>query len=806
MSAGVSVTNRPPEAGSDELPTRRGVFGRVAVPAAWILVLVAWGGVHVGTGTPWSGLLAWLAVVTLGILLPGFAVVRAVRPATAPLLEDLAWGSAAGCAVALCGWALDVALPLPVPPWVVGPVAAAATLLPATARRRVLARPAPGWGVGPNLVLAGALLVAIAWMTTDFLAVTPPNPGPEGHRYYGDVIYQMALVSEARQSFSMQYPLVSGEPYSYHFFVSAVLAHLGTGNGVDTFDMVLRLAPSSLLVAVVLLAAVVARRLAGRVSAGPIAALLLTVVGTTVATRWSTDGGSGAVVQTYWWASLTAAFGWLAGLAAAGTALAVLRRSPADRAVPTLLFVPFVLLAAGAKSAVLAVLLGGAGLALLVVLVTRQRPLLARAGLVLGVVLATIAGSLLTIYRGSSTGLQVHLFSLLNYRAAGLFPGLVDPAGGRPAMLLVAVAGIFFIPLLLKLAGLVVLLRRQTRDPAVWFIIGALIAGCIGVMVLRHPGFGEVYFLVMAYPIAVVGSAWGISLLLASRPDGSPWRAAAAIGAGVGVLATIVIAWVAGPTPPMVAWISAHGHRPPTAAEVGTVRQVLWWTGPLLVLAAVVVGVTILAYLAARISAGRRRAGWLAAVPVLLVTAVLGTGLFGTLLFVTGGSTAPSLGRAVPALSTSLTVTSDELTAGRWLDDHAAAQDVLAVNRVCLEPQTSAELPRPCTAMFFTTAATAQRTTEVGAWAYASRNVDEAWTSGVHYPLQPFWDPPRLRRELRAFTDPTDASLAELYRDGVRWLVADQGGAPANVAALDRLADRRLSLPTVTVWQLRPPR
>jgi hypothetical protein len=255
----------------------------------------------------------------------------------------------------------------------------------------------------------------------------------------------------------------------------------------------------------------------------------------------------------------------------------------------------------------------------------------------------------------------------------------------------------------------------------------------------------------------------------------------------------------------MVAWIGSHGGAP-SAAEVGTLRQVLWWTGPLVVLGAVVVGVTILAYLVARIPAGRRRAGWPAAVPVLLVTAVLGTGLLSTLLFITGKSTAPTLGRAVPNLSTSLTVTRDELTAGRWLDEHAGAEDVLAVNRVCLEPQTAAELPKPCTAMFFTIAATAQRTTEVGAWAYASRNVDATWTSGVHYPLQPFWDPARLHREMRAFTDPTDAALAELYRHGVRWLVADQGGAPPDVAALDRLADRRLSLPTVTVWQLREPR
>jgi hypothetical protein len=173
-------------------------------------------------------------------------------------------------------------------------------------------------------------------------------------------------------------------------------------------------------------------------------------------------------------------------------------------------------------------------------------------------------------------------------------------------------------------------------------------------------------------------------------------------------------------------------------------------------------------------------------------------------LLITGTAATPSYSRSAQG-SGSVLVTRDDLTAGRWLDENAGRHDVVAVNRVCLERQPATGLPKTCTAKDFTMAAAAQRTLYVGAWAYSSTTLDLSMRMHVRYAVAPFWDKPKLDRELAAFTAPTPQLLAGLYNEGVRWLVASAGGSAPNVGALDQLADRRVSLGTVTVWQLREP-
>jgi hypothetical protein len=358
---------------------RKGSEMRAAAPGAWCAVLLAWLAGHWGTGTPWPELAQWGARSRHGDRPAGLRrrACRARRSGSA--IEDLAWATVAGCLVAMLGWALDVVLPWAPPPWLVGPACAAVLLaLPGT-RHRLLARPAPGWGAGANLGITAALLVAVGWMTSDQLRYNPLDPGPTGHTYYFDTTFQVAVMGELRHSLWPEYPPVHGDPYSYHWFLHAITVHLTTGTDVDPFDSMLRLVPTTLFPAVVLLSAVVARRIAGTVRAGVICAALLTVTGATVATVWSTDGQAPLMVQTYWSSSLTSALGWLPTVAVAGCVVAILRRSPADSAVPTRLFLPLVLLAAGTKSADLTVLLGGTTLALGALVLTRRWTVVPRA-------------------------------------------------------------------------------------------------------------------------------------------------------------------------------------------------------------------------------------------------------------------------------------------------------------------------------------------------------------------------------------------------------------------------------------------
>lgn len=769
---------------------------RFLVPLVWVVVGVTWLVALVVTGSPLGDVVTWAGVVVAGVLLPGVAVVRAVRPGSAPFVEDLAWGVAAGCVVALAGWFLDVVLPWPVPPWVWGPLVAVVTLILPRTRVRVLARPAPGWGVRPNLALAGCLLVAIAWMTADYLRFNPADPGPHGRAYYPDTVFQLAVVGELRHSVGATYPLVHGEPFAYHWFLNAVLAHLLTDSGVDPFDAVLRLTATTLLPAVMVLLAVVARRVADRVWAGPLAAALFAVTGTTVATVWTTDGQTQAIVGTYWAASLTSTFGWLATLAVTGCMIAIIRRGPADGAIPHRLMIPLTILAAGAKSADLAVLVVGCGAALIVAFLTRHRVVPTLLSTVLVGVVLLLARN--TIYGGSEYGLTLAPFAGIASRAASLFPGLVAPSSSAlfmttprlPRLVLAAVFLLWLLPLLPRLVGLVPLLRRRFRDPAVWFLVGTTLAGFGATLAYQHPANSEILFLSAAYPLGLVGSAWGLALVPVTRER----RVAIGVGVTAGLVSTLAIAAVFGTEPGITAWTAAHGHAP-TRADVGEVRQILWWAAPLTLLIVVLAVLAGLAWIVLRDS--RRRV-----LAVGLVSAVLGTGLLSTGLYLTAAGT-PSYNH-VQTIATPGTVltTRDELTAGRWLAANSAPADVVAVDRTCLQPLTDTP---PCTAKDYTMSAISGRDADVGGWAYASRNLDSAWHTSLWYADQPFWDATRLAQETAAFTHPSAESLNTLYRQGVRWLVADQGGYPPDTAVLDTLATRRVGLPTVTIWQLKAP-
>lgn len=763
---------------------------RSTVGVVWGIIFFGWAAVLVGTGSSLASLTSWVVAVVAGVLAPGVAVVRAVRAGRAALIEDIGWGIPAGCLVAMVGWALGNVSPLGMPPWLLGPAVVVALLAVPTTRSRVLARPAPGWGIGANLALAAVLAVVIAWMTVDYLLHVPPYPQPGGSGHYPDALFQLSVVGQLRHSIALTYPLVAGEPYSYQWFAHAVLAHL-VDAAPDSVDAVLRLMPTTLLPAVLVTGAVVAKEIAGRVVAGPVFAALMGVAGTTVAT-WQVDGFSVPIVQTYWWASLTTAFGWLAILATAGAALAI-GHPRAAGSTPVALFVPFAVLAAGAKPSNLAVLLGGAGLAWVAALATR-RP--ARQALLVAVVLGgMLLIARLTIYGGGDYGLKVDVFGGFQRRAAQLFPGLT---GERPDSLaltlpevstvaVVAALVLYFLPLLPRLAGLFLLDRR---DPRLWFFVGVAFAGLGAIAVFRHPGESEGFFLISGYPVLLVGSAWGLAV------GWERWgrrTAAVVVGIVLGAITTVVVAALA-PADPRAALAEEFGH-PPAAAEMSSWRQAGHMLAPLGGLTVMIAVGALAGWWWARRDRDRR-----SAVAAACVAGLLGTGLLSTGLYVTAG--APTLAQAVVNDPNSV-VTRDEADAARWLAAHSDPHDIYATNRVCVQLQQGPAMPEPCTAKTFAMSALSGRTAYITGWAYADRNLDSAWDATQWWSAQPFWAPPRLTTELDAFADPTLDRLAALYAAGVRWLVADSRGAPTDIEELDRIAIRRFSSEGEQVWELR---
>src|SRR3954468_2856548 len=323
--------------------------GAVGIGLA-LLVALIWFVTVWRTGSPFWDLTKWCLAVVCAIVAPGFVVVRISRRAVAPLIEDLSWPAAAGCLVALAGWFFDRILPVSPGAFVLGPLVVAIGLAVPATRRRILARPAPGWGIGPHLVLAGVQLYVIALMVVTGLKAYSADPTARGTAYSADVLYQLDLVGELRHHLVPTYPPVAGTSLSYHWFIYAITAHLDTGSNVVPFDSTVRLGTATLVPAIFMLMAVVARRIAGRVWAGPIAAVLFGVLNITVATHWSVEDGTANILPHTWRASPPQTMGWFAAVALTGVLIAFLRRGREDRAVPVALLVPFFILAAGSKS------------------------------------------------------------------------------------------------------------------------------------------------------------------------------------------------------------------------------------------------------------------------------------------------------------------------------------------------------------------------------------------------------------------------------------------------------------------------
>lgn len=798
---------------------------RRAVPgAAAVLLVFGWIVLLIVSGSPAADVLKWTGAVLVGALVPGLVVVRIVRRAAAPLVEDLAWGSAAGCLVGMLGWFLDRVLPWSPGAYVVGVVVIVLGVAVPSARRRVLAAPAPGWGVLPSLALAGTVLISYSWMYVTGLRDYPVNPGRNGLVYAQDNVYQLSLLGELRRTLSPTYAPVAGTPLHYHWFVHAIDAHLIEHTGVDPWDVILRLTPATLVPAVLVLAAVVARRMAGWVWAGPLAALLLGVLEVSQATRRSIPDGTIGIVQEYWMWSETQTLGWLAGLGAVGCLFAYVRRSPRDAATPVALFVPMLILAAGAKSAELPVILAGIGLAAVVQAVRRDWVVLRRCLVALLWTIGVFLGAAMTIYGFNSYGLRFELWGYANWRAAAMFPGKLVSNGASsldapsaPVAVFAVVILLVVLPELPRLLGLVFQLRYRAGDPTGWICLGGAVAGLVLPFAFQHPGLSQIYFLESAYPIGVVGAASGLCLL-ARRAyealDGSRrrWRLGV-FCAGLFVAGGVAAAIVAYSQPrlnPIQRWAADHPRDPTAARESG--RRLAWlWLAPTITLVSVLGCVVVVVGLVLwRRNLGRgRRSGFTA--PVMSLTAMcllLGTGLFALALHFGGTDTPVSTSAAAnPGLTTPLPTMPDQLAAGRYIDAHAGRDDIVATNIYCRTGIRPGQLPTdPCDARGFSASAFAQRRTLVGGWVYSDRVNNAAWGTRTHYTLEPFWNPALLDAELAACDHPTETLLAQLYRDdGVRWVYVDFRESPVDVTALDQLAVRRFLGPTAGVWQLKPP-
>jgi hypothetical protein len=791
-------------------------------PAGLAAVSVAAAAVLVGSGVAALDVLAWFAVVGAGVMLPGLVVVRALRGA-GPLSEDLAWSLPLGFVLALLTWGAGLVIGMPVSPYWTGVASVALLLVPAV-RRRVLGSAAPsepGWGMGSGSVVVASLVAAAAWAGGSALASLPIDP-ERPFVWAPDTMFHAALAGEMARTAAPLYPMVPEGPYAYHWFFHALAAHLGQGFG--PLVVVTHLLPLTLLLAVVAMAAVAARAVARHRWGAAAGAAAVGLVGMTAPSAWvvlsgitgrsDTDGAGIDPIRLYWQHSASTTLGWLAALAIVAASARVLRDGVAERRGDVALLLAMGALAAGAKSVQTPVLLCGFAAVLLLALVRRRWSLAGRVTLVASLLGGTWLVAVLTMYAGGSAGLEVSPGARAEFMITRMVPALADGVQGGDAVSTPVVGSVlvalWLLPLVPRLLGLLWFVRRPV-DPMGLLCGATLAAGVIGTFLTTHPGRSEVFFLVCAYPVGVVGSAAGLVLAadrLRLRWGGRAVVRACAIAATVGAATTAVVASWAGDVSPLVRWRAARPDADVPGDWLSARSQLLAWGAPTLVLVVATALATVVGVLfcGRPTAAGIRRRS--AGVLVVLMAGLAGGGLVSTVRDVASGRPELVAARVQgvvdrnPARSR-LVVSPTLREAAAIVRRGGSVDDVVVTNRACM--QTATVLARStCDPRDFVVAALTGRRTGVSGWAYAPESLAQALEVKGGYARMPFWDPPRLAEQRALVEQPTPERAAAAWSRGERWVLADRAAGPVS-AELSTVGDVLVDRDGIVLVRLRQP-
>jgi hypothetical protein len=385
---------------------------------------------------------------------------------------------------------------------------------------------------------------------------------------------------------------------------------------------------------------------------------------------------------------------------------------------------------------------------------------------------------------GSTSGSGLQLFAMARYR-----PGYKQVTGdmslpGTGGWLLpslasgdkVAIAGglvevsIMVLIQVLLLAGFAVLLMKKTRtNPIAWWLVGALTAGWLGLLVLDHPSGSEGYFLRSAVPFGAAAAAWLVAVAVRGRNR----RTAVVVSLSGLVIGGLVMA------------VGGFALRDPAGGRVHRTQEL---AQPLVL----IIGLLLLVLIAWLFLVRRHRAlGGLGL--ALLVFVPLG---------ISGAITAGAAWAARdagPYYSSTWRIYPDEQAAALWLGSHSKPYDVVVSNTACLPAQPQLSV---CDARGYLVSGLAGRRTLIEGWAYTAQAMASQGVGGRQYTVQPSPWPDRTALTNQVLAAPTTELLDRLYRDfGVRWIYAD--GRDGKVSPdLDRLAVLRYEVSQVRIYQI----
>ncbi len=766
--------------GSDQVGSTTRSGGRLLSALPWLLALGVAIVALLQTGTPPLDVVRYGAYWGLGVALPGLLVARATVGTRGNWPEDLALGSVTGLALEIACFALWSALGLQPELWL-WPVLVVAIFVGVPSLRRHWRvgspRPLPrlwSWGV--------ASAIAVCTLATRVSAFSAPLP-PAGGLYHHDVVWHLSIVHELTRSFPPQIPQVAGEVLRYHWFSDAHLGAAHLISGVPEATVVLRLWILPLLLVTALVGARLAMELSGRWWSGPVAAWGLVVfTGTRVL---PVPGEAGVIFPT----SPSQVFVLPLVLGAATLIIRALRgeRLGAGWAVLALVLV----VAGGAKPSALPLVLAGTCLAGLSLAFRRSRQW--RSALWVAAITAVIIPVSMLAVAGGDSGTKFMLFDFIQFSplyrpltgaafhpAAGpTLPQGVRDLSTRTLVILAIMLTVVLVDNVGRLAPFgSVVSRRLRKDPAAWFMTGAVIAGWVVYLTLSHPAYSQAYFLRLANPVASVFGAWALAAALPSAARGG--RQVAAVLVGGTVMGVAVVALSRAATP------SLAGHMGSLTAVVTS------FVVPIALVCAAIIAGLLLWMLARRRVPALRGWGW----GLVLAALVLGGPAQGAIggyardgmAFVTD-SPVPQ-GAAMAGLRDGARISPGAGAAMAWISQHTPNDAVVATNRHCIEGRE-----RPgCRSMAFWVSGLGGRRTVLEGWAYSG---------AADFAQAPTPFPQRLAVNDAVFTQPSVPNIDRLRQEyGARWLVADTSAGPVS-ADLARFADPRFTSGEVTAYQLR---
>lgn len=745
----------------------------------WLCVCVSLIAAQLWVDTPAAQLARYSFYWIVWVALPGVLVHRAFRGTTGDLPEDIGYGSAVGLALNLVAWAIAVGAG--VGEWLYVwpiPVLVLFIVVPALHRHWWIAEPRPlplrwSWSVAAVMMLTIVVLALVHWA---------PNPlPPTTHTLFGDIYYHWANAAELRRTVRPTSPQFAGEPLQYHFFSDAYRASAGLISGVPLSTIMLRLWVAPVALTTVLVIAALARKVSGVWWTGPLAAAI--AVGQQVTSIWPRFPNY--VAPTVAWFSPTLTFSIPLVVVALALLVDVVRGRRLGRC--WLLLGLMLVVAAGSKPSSLPIIACGLLLAVPATgMSVRRVPTGAIAALALvGAVLVATA----PVVAGGTGGAGIQLGAMFSFRTeylrvaglklvpgtGGLLPPGFEAMPSADKLVLPALMLCFLLGQISRLVGFGLVLRRSARrDPAAWLLLGTAVSGLGALFLVSHVANGQAYFWFSAVPAASVLTAW---LLAELRPV--HLRRTLLLG-GV-VLGAVVGAAL---------WRYGPGRGPGTWRDEWPAFLGL----PVLGLLVVVVTGVVVWYLL-RVGRVRIAGGGLA----VIVAAAVGLGCDTTYRSVEGSAKAVVAGDLPSTGSPGrFWVTADEMRAADWLARHAADGDRVATNVHCEMVRTD----RNCINRSFWVSALTEHPVVLEGWAYQRSTQARHGENGLPYYRVGSPDPVRQRINDAVFTAPTAAGLAQLRdRYGARWLYADRRAGPVS-ALLDQLAQPRLRVGSVVVYEL----